>query len=232
MTAVAHALAGALKNQALPAGPVLRRLPCGIGAGTRMEVDFHHHTKLYLGLYEIEINRYIRELCASSVSCFDVGGQTGYDALVLARLTPGRVVSIDCDPTAAARMRRVFASNPRLRDRLSVIETTVGRCTDAAGGVRSLDEIAYSPESFVPDFVKLDIDGGEADALTGSERLLRDHRPHLIVETHSPELEAACAETLRAAGYAPSIVNQRSWLKDLRPPAHNRWLIARGTPGR
>jgi hypothetical protein len=229
VTGLAHTLAGRQKNRVLPDGPALRRLPCGIGAGARMEIDFRHHTKLFLGLYEIEINRYIRAMCAASEGCFDVGGQTGYDALVVAGLTTGPVVSIDCDPGSVAEMRRVFASNPRLRDRLSVLETTVAGTSDAAQGRLALDEIAYSPEWFVPDFVKIDIDGGELDALRGAARLLAEHRPHLIVETHSRELELACAELLHAAGYAPSIVNNRGWLKDLRP-AHNRWLVARGSP--
>jgi len=230
VTGVAHAVAGRVKNRLLPEGLALRRLPCGIGAGARMEIDFRHQTKLFLGLYEIEVNRYIRELCPPSGGCFDVGGQAGYDALVLAGLTTGPVVSIDCDPDSTARMRRVFASNPRYADRLSVIEATIARSADGSGHRLALDDIAYSPEGFVPDFIKIDIDGGEVDALAGAGRLLRDRRPHLIVETHSPRLESDCAGILRDAGYAPTVVNQRSWFKDLRPPPHNRWLIARGAP--
>jgi hypothetical protein len=193
-----------------------------------MEIDFRHHTKLYLGLYEVELNRFIRELCPRGSDCFDVGGQSGYDALIFAKLSGSRVLSFECDPTAVATMHRVFAANPTVHALLEVAEATVAARSHPLAGRLALDDAAYGPHGFVPDLVKIDIDGGEAQALQGAQRLLRDRHPHLIVETHSPELELACAELLQAAGYVPTVVDQRTWLKDLRPIPHNRWLVSRG----
>ena len=42
-----------------------------------------------------------------------------------------------------------------------------------------------------PGFIKIDVDGGELDVLRGAEEILREHRPSLIVETHSPRARAA-----------------------------------------
>jgi CheY-like chemotaxis protein len=51
-----------------------------------------------------------------------------------------------------------------------------------------------------PDVVLMDIQGAEAAALRGAEKLLRDVRPTWVVELHGPEgLEAY--ELLRQAGY-------------------------------
>lgn len=37
-------------------------------------------------------------------------------------------------------------------------------------------------------FLKVDVEGAEAEVLRGAERLLREHRPWLLIEVHSPEL--------------------------------------------
>ncbi|MDQ1468670.1 MAG: Methyltransferase FkbM domain, partial [Bryobacterales bacterium] len=38
--------------------------------------------------------------------------------------------------------------------------------------------------AFVPDLVKIDVEGLEADVLKGGERVLRDHMPDLYLEMH------------------------------------------------
>jgi hypothetical protein len=217
-----------LKNELLPSQPAIRRLPCGIGRGLRLQIDFEHQTKLYLGLYEVELNRFIREVCFPNADCFDVGGHAGYDALVLAKMSGGRVRSFECDHDAVRRMRKTFEANPTLRGRIDTLEVTVADRTDRAAGHLCLDDAAFGPGGFVPGVIKIDIDGAEAEALAGAKRLLRERRPHVIVETHSRELEATCGKVLRDAGYRPTVVNQRSWLRDQRPIPHNRWLVARG----
>ena len=68
------------KRAILPA-PGPRRLPIGIGRGLTMHIDFAHQTRTYLGLYEIELNRYLRRILKPGFTAFDVGAQHGYDAL-------------------------------------------------------------------------------------------------------------------------------------------------------
>ena len=82
--------------------------------------------------------------------------------------------------------------------------------TDAPGlltiSVRTLDEICAA-EDFVPDAIKIDVEGYELAALRGAERLLREARPVLFLETHPLHLErldasmAELFETLRRSGY-------------------------------
>ncbi len=81
-----------------------------------MDIDFAHQTRLFLGLYETELNPYPRRFCRPGSRCFDIGGHCGYDALVMAKLTGGPVVSVDCDPDAIERMRkRASPPTPQLR---------------------------------------------------------------------------------------------------------------------
>jgi hypothetical protein len=90
----------------------------------------------------------------------------------------------------------------------------------------SLDEWAYGT-GFVPDFIKLDIEGGELAALRSAERLLGERHPALVVEVHSASLEQECGRLMIDRGYRPIIVNPRRWLPDHRPGLElNRWLVA------
>lgn len=221
-------LAAALKNRLLPRGTKLRTVPLGIGSGAVVPIDFSCHTRLYLGLYEIELNRYIRAFCTRGVRSFDVGAQIGYDALILARLTQAPVLSFEADAGLAETMVATFAANEDVAALISARHATIAQTT-GAGGALALDDVAYE-EGFVPGLVKMDIDGGEADALQGASRILREARPHLIVETHSAALERECALLLRDANYSPRVVEQRWLWPDYRPTAHNRWLVAEGAP--
>jgi hypothetical protein len=209
----------AVKRRLLPP-PGPRRLPAGIGRGIRLSIDFQSDTRLYLGLYEIELNRHLRRLCKPGVTSFDVGGCKGYDALVLARLTGSRVVSFEADSAACRRMRANFELNPE-GSRIQVVEGIVG----APGADVTLD--GYAAECRAPGFVKIDVEGGELDVLRGADGVLVDHRPSLIVETHSAQLERLCARFLVEHGYRPLVVKQRRAWKERRSE-DNRWLVAEG----
>lgn len=75
-----------VKGVLLPTEPVERRLLFGIGRGLRMMIDFQDgKTGMYLGLYEVELNRHLRALCRPGFRSFDIGGADGYDALIIAK---------------------------------------------------------------------------------------------------------------------------------------------------
>jgi hypothetical protein len=213
------AIASRCKNILLPSGPKYRKLLFGPAAGCVMQVDFRSHTRVYLGLYEKELAKYFRSMVRPGFNSFDVGGQGGYDALMLAKLSGGgRVVSIECEKDAADVMRETFARNPYP---IETIEAFVGK-SDGDGQV-TLDAIAA--KTFTPDFIKIDIEGAEFDALLGAQTILKTRKPAMIVETHAADIEAQCIELLRGHGYAPKVVDQRRWLRDTRLIAHNRWLV-------
>jgi hypothetical protein len=191
-----------------------------------MDIDFEHQTRQWLGLYEIEIDRHLRRLLQPGMTAFDVGAQHGYDALAIAKRTGARVAAFECDPEYVLLMQGSFDLNPVLAPLIEPVLAFVG---DEPGHL-SLDEWAYSSEGFLPDFVKIDIEGGEVEALQSAHRLLIEQRPALIVEVHSVQLEQRAGALLVAHGYQPLIVSQRKVLPDWRPLAHNRWLVAAKPP--
>ena len=222
-----RALRAALKRSVLPS-PGPRRMPLGIGAGVRMHIDFVQLTRTYLGLYEIEVSRWIRRFARPGVLSFDVGTQFAYDALVLAKLTGARVAAFEADAALRPAIERNLELNPELRSKVNISYAIVG--ARSGPGRVALDDFASGHDGFHPGFVKIDVDGGEVDVLRGMQHTLRDRRPHLLIETHAPSLELACGEIMTAAGYRPIVVHQRALLPDRRVIPHNRWLVAEGLP--
>lgn len=210
------------KNIVLPPGPKYRKLALGPAAGCVMRVDFRTHARTYFGLYEAELHRYFRALVRPGFCSFDVGGQGGYDALMLAKLSGGgRVVSFECDAEAVVVMRETFARNPYQ------IQTVQAFVSNSEGeGKTTLDVVAA--QTFVPDFMKIDVEWAELDVLQGAKEILSTRKPSLILETHSLELEVSCIELLKGHGYEPKIVDQRRWFRDHRTIEHNRWLVCEG----
>ena len=49
--------------------------------------------------------------------------------------------------------------------------------------------------------IKIDLEGGEAAALSGMSRLLRERRPCLLLELHGSQAAADVQRQLAAAGY-------------------------------
>lgn len=210
-----------VKKRLLTSGPRFRKVPFGPASGCVMAIDLQHQLLQYFGLYEIELASSFRSVLKKGYRSFDVGGQGGYDALIMAKLTGGPVVSFECEHAAAEEMRETFARNPFS---IQTVEAFVSDKVDAQ--CTTLDHTAA--ETFVPDVIKIDVEGAEDAVLRGAERIIRERKPHLIIEVHSVEKEKACLEILRTHGYEPRIIDRRKWLKEHRPLEHNRWLVCQG----
>ena len=212
----------AVRRALLRPGRVLR-LPVGLGAGLRLEVVENGSIHTYLGTAELEIAPHVRRLVQPGTVCFDIGSHDGYYGMALGRLTEAPVWCFDADPAAVERTRRNVDRNG-LGGRVRVVEGYVGDRNDPGRGMVTLDDLDGVP---APGLLKIDVDGGETAVLAGASRLLRETKPDVILETHSPDLERDCAELLLAAGYRVRIVTQRARFRQNRPAAHNRWLVAR-----
>ena len=211
----------ALKRVFLPRAVCPRRILFGPAAGVVMNIDFAHQARMFFGLYEMELAPYLRRLVRPGSRCFDVGAHVGYHSLMFARLSRQPVVAFEPDAAAALRLRENLALN---RFDIRLVPLAVG----AADGDKTISLDRAAATHFVPDLVKIDIEGGEVDALAGAARLLQTRRPHLIVETHGLDLERSCAARLGACGYAPRAIRPRRFFAETRPALHNGWLVCEG----
>ena len=182
----------------------------------------------------------VRELRPGAVM-YDIGANIGFFSLIGARAVgpDGRVVAFEPLPDNLRWLRHNAALNGF--GHVEVVEAAVGAAAgqasfavggtagwgrlDAGGAVPveviRLDELVAGGGIPAPDLIKMDIEGGEVDALDGMAGTLTEHAPTLIVEVH--ETLAPVTERLRAAGYAVERL-------DPREPDHNAHVVARRDP--
>ena len=85
-------------------------------------------------------------------------------------------------------------------------------------------------EAKEPIFIKMDIDGGELEALQSCTSILTNKTCLLVIETHSDQLEKDCIFHLSNLGYNCKIIPNAWWrifLPELRPIEHNHWFYAK-----
>lgn len=155
---------------------------------------------------------------------FDVGAHVGYLTAVasLAAGPEGRVYSFEPLPLNLLYLRRHVRLN-RL-DNVTILEAAAGMTGGSAGfregtgtgtgrlaresetgdlQVRQvvLDELVESGELEPPDVLKVDVEGAEVMVLRGAMRILKSHRPTLLLSTHGPEAHRESLELLEQVGY-------------------------------
>jgi len=209
------------KRILLPKGRRLRRIRFGPAAGCLMNLDLSHELRIYLGVYERELRASYRQLLHPGMKAFDVGGRDGYSALLIARRTGSEVLSFDCDGESAAAMQRVSDINAA---RIRAIQAFVGDSHDPRTTL-TLD--AAAREYFVPDFIKIDVEGDEAMVLRGAQEILRAKRPAMIIEVHGVDEERQCQDQLGRWNYEVRTIDRARFLPEHRPLPHKRWLVCR-----
>lgn len=218
-------LAEGLQEVGVASGPI---------AGSRLRVDIKKHKYFWLGTYEPWVQEAILRYLQPGMNAWDVGAFIGYHTLLMRRVAgPGRIVALEPDPVNRANLEYHLALNGaddvavlpmaagafRGRARLELVpggpsQTKAVRCE---GGQCEMDTLDSLLERFpAPKVVKMDIEGGEADALAGAARLLEETRPVWILELHGLAGQYS-VERLRKAGYAVARVGR--WVK----AASNFW---------
>jgi hypothetical protein len=214
-----------LKKLVLPGSPHIYRIRFGLARGSLMKLNLQSQLQRLLGLDELEIASTVRRALASAKSAVDVGANDGYYTLVFLRSNAERVIACEPGPVAEELLRNVRVNHYRCEGRLAVERHSIGARSNELGLDKLLADLPR------PLLVKIDIDGGEVDALA-SAGALKDLESSLwVVETHSAELERKCESWFVARGFKTSIIDHAWWrifVPELRPGPQNRWLIAEG----
>lgn len=212
----------------LPAGRAPRPVRTGLFRGIRQEFDLRGgEIQHWLGLYERETHAAVRRLLPGCRSGVDLGAARGELSILLLR-QPGmaRVVAVEPAATELAHFHANLGLNGLAGDpRLLVHAGFAGR--GPAPDFRTLDELAAGLPG--PLFLKVDIDGPEAEVLDSGRGILAGLDCRLLVETHSPGAEEGCIRVLHDCGYRTRIIHPAWWRRlrpEMRPIAHNRWLVA------
>jgi FkbM family methyltransferase len=200
----------------------------GLGKGLRFNT-FDGIAAYAVGTAEPHVQETLAELVRPGATVYDIGASVGFFAVLLGRQVgeQGRVVAIDPQPRNVEALRHNLALNAFTH--IDVHEVAVGTAAgtarfapgeqavwggltedadEAASGydvrVVSLDEEVAAGRLPVPDLVKLDIEGGEGDALRGMHTILREHAPIVLCELHRTWDDVV--PLLESAGYTVSLV--------------------------
>ena len=185
-------------------------------------------TAFIRGSYEsFKTEAYQRSVEAGDV-VYDIGGHVGYYAVVASVLAgeSGRVFTFEPRPLNIAYIKKHVRAN-----RLSNIEVIEAAVSDSSGSARFesrtgtgtgrlsaggdlevrtvvLDDLIDGSRYPPPDFVKIDIEGGEVCALRGMERSISSYRPKLLVATHGDEEHSFVLDFLERHDYDYEVLNE------------------------
>jgi hypothetical protein len=216
-----------VKHALLPAGAAPRTIQSGSFSGLEMEMDLRGQTQLYLGLWEREVQPWVKVLSSGIQTAIDIGTAQGeYLIYFLKRTGATRVFSFEPDASVWPALQRNLALNGLTADPRIVASAKAAGNRDDATTMR-LDSLAQAIVG--PCLVKMDVDGGEVDVLEGARRCLRLPAVRWLVETHSPDLERRCRSLFEEHGYDVTIIDKAWWrliLPEHRPGPQNRWMVA------
>ncbi|HUF38894.1 MAG TPA: FkbM family methyltransferase [Anaerolineales bacterium] len=217
-------------NRAAPAGHAEIAVAAGPLAGSRMVLDLQSEKDYWLGTYEPQLHQAMADFAGPGMTLYDIGANIGYITLLMARMTgeTGRVFAFEALPENAARLDEhvrlngfestvtithaaVIDANREVRFIRGASHAT-GRVIEPGADPQDRGDTITVPgisiDHFVielghppPDLVKIDIEGGEALALSGMVRTLEMTCPVIFLELHGPDAAAAAWETLSRLQY-------------------------------
>jgi predicted RNA methylase len=215
-----------VKSSLLPDEIRYHKVWFGLDKGCYFPLNLRHGTRMVLGLYELEVVRYFKAYATRGGCLYDIGARHGYYSLAFSRLAgPARIYAFEADQQNCQVFREVVARN-HPNSRIEVFDFFVGREVDEIGKRETLDHLIFGRRFDPPNLIKIDVDGPEYEILSGATKVLAECAPRLIVEVHSPQLEADCKALLEQAGYTVTIVKNNPWLQEPRHIELNRWLAA------
>ena len=172
----------------------------------------------WLGTYELEKQKLLERIVQPGMTVYDIGAQAGFHTLLCSKLVgdAGRVIAFEPSISEA----RYLLEHVRINqlENVSIVQAAVGASASLCGfssdramcqnrltaendqllvPVISLDSVTLPP----PDVIKMDIEGGESDALRGAESLLKRFHPFLLVALHGPDHACFCPRLLRSCGF-------------------------------
>jgi FkbM family methyltransferase len=190
-------------------------------AGARLHIPGSLKIRLSVVASNIRLHRLIDETVAADATAVDVGANIGYNTVYLARRVGarGRVVAIEPAADNARVLREnvranalanvvvhAVAAGPKrevrdlfLRGETSAVNSLFHESVYAS--VTGVEKVAVVPVDEIvegdADFIKIDVEGAELDALEGMTRLLSHAAVTLVVEWH-PRLQEAAGHAAEA----------------------------------
>lgn len=203
----------------------------GPGQGLELYIAPRFHRNYWNGAVESEVQQSLQQFLKPGMVVYDVGAHIGFFSLIAARLVgpTGTVIAFEANPTVVeyTRLHRdrnacnhmyvlgraVWSANQDVcfdDGDSSMINgmghiVTMNTPNTIVIPTITLDDIStlFAP----PDFIKMDIEGAEIEALKGAEHVFTTLRPILLCELHGSEAAAFVSAFLERHQYTYQWMN-------------------------
>jgi FkbM family methyltransferase len=208
VNALPRRLVRALANQLVGGELRVVRVVSGAARGARLELDLSTEKAYWLGYYERNVQRVLRENVSAGDVVYDVGAHIGFFSVCAARLG-AKVFAVEPVAASAVRLRRNAALNDAdievvaaaAWDETASVELVAGEWpqqarTAAGEGIPTITLDKLAERDRPPTLIKLDVEGAEAQVLRGAQRILADQRPLVVCELHGEQAQRDVLELL------------------------------------
>jgi FkbM family methyltransferase len=175
----------------------------------------------WLGTYERHMQRLFREHIRPGAILYDVGANAGFFTLLASKLAgdSGRVYAFEPLPRNVEFLERHIRLNELANVQVESLaiaamsgeayfriaqHASMGGLSEG-GNLRvitaSLDDLIANGRVKRPDFIKMDIEGAESDALRGAKELLGGGPMTIALSTHGWQQHETCWAILGDAGF-------------------------------
>lgn len=187
---------------------------------------YHRYVNGYwIGHYELSMQQALARELKPADTFFDVGANAGFFTLIAARIIGphGQCVAFDPSPENCASIREQMQLNGF--QNCTVLQEAIADCEGTAAfsfatpgsamghlgasrpgechlKVQTMSLDGAAKRFGRPNFVKMDIEGAEIQAMRGARQMLRDVRPIWLIELHGAECQRSVQRVLREANYA------------------------------
>ena len=185
--------------------------------------------------YEPYVTAFLRNEIKPGFTFVDIGANIGYFTVLAAKLTGnlGRTIAIECNPRNCEliflNLNRNNISNAlvyqfAVTDKQKLLSLSAGFSNGAVDELRDGDDAVIVPGVTLDfllqnepriDIIKMDVEGSEAKAWRGMRRLIRRHRPTIVMEFFPTLLEKHSG--VRATHFLDEIFLQGYAATVLRP---------------
>ena len=237
-------------NKAAPEGLSRVKVAAGDLADTRLYLNLQTEKDYWLGTYEPELQKAVRDWGKPGMVAYDIGANIGYISLLLAKAVgeTGHVYSFEALPTNIERLRQnlilsgqtenitvIHAAVTNHNDEVEFLvhsSTSMGKVAGSTGRTDAsyqasimvpgiaMDDYIHEKDPRHPDIIKLDIEGGEVLAIEAMHETLRLYHPLLLIELHGPESARAVGSVLLENNYEITRMDHPDQQIDLQHPDH------------
>jgi len=182
----------------------------------------------WLGSYEYDKQLLFRSYVKKGMIVYDIGANVGFYTLLSSVLVgdEGKVFAFEPFPRNIKYLKKhvglnllqnVVIINKAVFNEATILSFKMGK-NNSMGRLSENGELKVKTlalDGFVqannlpPDLIKMDIEGGEYDALLGAEKILKQFKPVIFLATHGKDIHKKCVDYLKSFGYQLKSIEQK-----------------------